>query len=59
MRATITCIAALAAAAVTAGAAELRLSGPYTHDNLSIYLVHGQDRSQKKYLTLSEAMDQH
>jgi hypothetical protein len=59
MRATIACIAALAAAAVTAGAAELRLSGPYTHDNLSIYLVHGQDRSQKKYLTLSEAMDQH
>jgi hypothetical protein len=59
MRATITCIAALAALAVTADAAELRLSGPYTHDNLSIYLVHGQDRFQKKYMTLAEALEQH
>ena len=59
MRATITCVAALAALAVTTKAAELRLSGPYTHDNLSIYLVHGQDRFQKKYLTLAEALEQH
>jgi hypothetical protein len=59
MRATITCVAALAALAVTTKAAELRLSGPYTHDYLSIYLVHGQDRFQKKYLTLAEALEQH
>lgn len=59
MKVTITCIAALAAIAVTADAAELRLSGPYAHDNLSIYLVHGQDRFQKKYLTLAEAIEQH
>ncbi|MGO9097594.1 MAG: ARPP-1 family domain-containing protein [Bryobacteraceae bacterium] len=59
MRLTATCMAALAAASMTAGAAELRLSGPFTHDNLSIYLVHGQDRVQKKYLTLAEALEQH
>lgn len=48
--------AALAAAAVLGSSAELKLSGPYTHDNLAIYLVHGQDRVQTKYLTLSEAI---
>ena len=53
-----TCIAALAAFTVTAQPAELRLSGPYAHDNLSIYLVHGQNRVQKRYLTLTEAMQQ-
>ncbi len=59
MKLTATCMAALAALTITAEAAELRLSGPYTHDNLSIYLVHGQDRFQKKYLTLAEALEQH
>ena len=59
MKLTGMCAAALAIAATTASAAELRLSGPYLHDNLSIYLVHGQDRTQKKYLTLSEALAQH
>ncbi len=59
MRLITTCIAALAALTVTTEAAELRLSGPYTHDNLSIYLVHGQDRFQKKYLTLAEALERH
>jgi len=59
MKLTGTCIAALAAFALITEAAELRLSGPYVHDNLSVYLVHGQDRVQKKYLTLSEALEQH
>jgi hypothetical protein len=58
MRLIATCAAALAA--ITLGhAAELRLSGPFTHDNLSLYLVHGTDRSPTKYLTLSEALEQH
>ena len=47
------------ACGMIADAAELRLSGPYTHDNLSIYLVHGKDRVQTRYLTLSEALSQH
>jgi hypothetical protein len=51
-------IAAFAAAAIVTQAAELRLSGPYKHDNLYLYLVHGQDRVQKKYLTLTEAIQQ-
>ncbi len=59
MRLTTTFLAALAALTLTADAAELRISGPYTHENLAIYLVHGPDRMQKKYLTLAEAMEQH
>lgn len=58
MRLTTTCFAVLAAIAGGGQAAELRLSGPYTHDNLSIYLVHGPDRVNKKYLTLNEAIAQ-
>lgn len=35
------------------------LSGPYTHDNLTVFLVHGPDRlAGKKYLTLQEALEQ-
>jgi ARG/rhodanese/phosphatase superfamily protein len=38
---------------------EYRLSGPYTHANLSIFLIHGASRRPgAKYLTLQEAMDQ-
>jgi hypothetical protein len=58
MTLTATCTAALAAVTLIAQAAELRLSGPYAHDNLAIYLVHGKDRVQKKYLTLAEAIEQ-
>ena len=59
MRLALTSLAALAAFTNLGRAVELRLSGPFTHDNLSIYLVHGQDRMQTKYLTLSEALEQH
>ena len=39
--------------------AALVFSGPYTHKNLTIYLVHGPDRIQAKdFLTLAEAMEQ-
>lgn len=58
MKLTTTCLAALAAIAGGGQAAELRLSGPYTHENLSIYLVHGQDRVNKTYLTLADAIAQ-
>lgn len=35
------------------------LSGPYTHDNLTVFLVHGPDKlAGRKYLTLQEALDQ-
>ena len=43
----------------TAPAADLRISGPYTHDNLSIYLLHSStNQAGKQLLTLQEAMDQ-
>lgn len=34
------------------------LSGPYSHDNLTVFLVHGKEKiSGKKILSLTEAMD--
>jgi hypothetical protein len=38
---------------------EYRLSGPFTHDNLTIFLIHGGNKSAKTLLTLDEAIDQH
>lgn len=41
-------------------AEDLRLSGPYTHENLSIFLIHSSagNSAGKKLLTLQEAMQQ-
>ena len=34
------------------------LTGPYTHGNLAVYLVHGADAVDTSgYVTLEEAMD--
>ena len=34
-----------------------RVSGPYTHENLSIFLIHGKDSIRgKTFLTLQEAL---
>jgi hypothetical protein len=39
--------------------AEYRLSGPYTHDNLTVFLVHGPETLDgKNFLTLQEALEQ-
>jgi hypothetical protein len=36
-----------------------RLSGPYTHENLTVYLIHGEDAvKDKNFLTLDEALEQ-
>ena len=35
-----------------------RLSGPYTHKNLTVFLVHGKDLTTKSFLTLQEALAQ-
>jgi hypothetical protein len=35
-----------------------RLSGPYTHKNLTVFLVHGKDQTHKTFLTLQEALAQ-
>ncbi len=40
-------------------ASNYRLSGPFTHKNLSIYLIHGKDLIEgKTFLTLQEALEQ-
>ena len=37
---------------------DYKLSGPYTHENLTIFLVHGQDNPLgKPFLTLQEALE--
>src|SRR5713226_2686204 len=40
-------------------AADYRFSGPYTHDNLTIFLIHGTDRvTGENFLPLQEALAQ-
>lgn len=39
-------------------ASSYRFSGPYTHENLTVFLVHGEDRIKKTFLTLEEALAQ-
>ena len=51
--------AGLPLAAQTQHPGEYKISGPFTHDNLSVFLIHGPSRSAKNMLTLEEAIDQH
>ena len=37
---------------------DYRITGPYTHENLSIFLIHGSSRPLKNLLTLEEAVAQ-
>ncbi len=37
---------------------DYRISGPYGHENLSVFLIHGPNRSSRKLLTLEEALDE-
>ena len=40
-------------------AASYRFSGPYTHDNLTIFLIHGADQiKDRDILTLEEALNE-
>jgi len=44
---------------ITAESGDYRLSGPYTHRNLAIFLVHGKNSMKgKSFLTLQEALVQ-
>lgn len=48
--------AASAAPGVQAG--QYTISGPYVHNNLAVFLIHGPDKlKDKNYLTLQEAME--
>jgi len=42
----------------SSGQSNYRLSGPYTHGNLTVFLVHGKDLTNKTFLTLQEALAQ-
>jgi ElaB/YqjD/DUF883 family membrane-anchored ribosome-binding protein len=46
-------------AAQTEHAGEYRISGPFTHDNLSVFLIHGSLKAAKPLLPLEEAIAQH
>ena len=39
-------------------ASNYQLSGPYTHKNLTVFLVHGKDQTTRTFLTLQEALAQ-
>jgi hypothetical protein len=51
--------ATLTLSAQTRRASDYRITGPYTHENLSVFLIHGPNTTTKKLLTLEEAIDQH
>lgn len=51
--------AAIPTTAPTLTAGGFLITGPYTHENLSVFLIHGPDRLKgKDYLTLDEALAQ-
>ncbi|MDP8979595.1 MAG: hypothetical protein M3O35_03275 [Acidobacteriota bacterium] len=58
-RGALALILGFAALPLAAQPVKMRISGPYTHDNLSLYLVHGPNRSDRKLITLDEAIAQH
>ena len=66
MKASILCVVSFLLLCATFARAEdelkhgaYRISGPYVHENLTIYLVHGESQpNAKQYITLGEAMEQ-
>jgi hypothetical protein len=40
-------------------AAEYRITGPYIHENLSVFLIHGQSRPGNHLVTLEQAVAEH
>ena len=52
------CVLAALAASWSVRAADYRLSGPFTHENLSVFLIHGPSQSSRHFLTLQEALEQ-
>jgi hypothetical protein len=51
-------IAAADAPPAPVAAGQYTLSGPYTHDNLTLWLIHGPDKLKgRSFLTLQEALD--
>ena len=58
-RSLLCCAVPILSISLAASPEEYRFSGAYTHDNLSIFLIHGAQRqSARSFLTLKEALDQ-
>src|SRR5262245_59074038 len=53
---TITALLCIAADTPSPSPAGGTMSGPYTYDNLTLYLVHGPGTVKTDYLTLDEAL---
>jgi hypothetical protein len=45
--------------AQTQRAGDYKITGPYTHENLTLFLIHGPNKTTRNLLTLEEAIDQH
>ena len=53
------CAVPMLSISLAASPEDYRFSGPYTHDNLSIFLIHGAPRQRTRaFLTLQDALDQ-
>src|SRR5438045_1972500 len=52
-------VSSTANAPKAAGGDDENVTGPYTHQNLAVFLIHGTDRTAgHKYITLQEALEQ-
>jgi hypothetical protein len=49
-------VLAVAAAATMSAASAYKITGPFTHDNLTVFLIHGPGRAPKNLLTLEQAI---
>ena len=59
LRSCVLCCAGLFTAGMAGSAEDYRLSGPYTHDNLTIFLIHSsKTQPHRDFLTLEQALDQ-
>jgi hypothetical protein len=54
-----TCVLALAAAATLSAGDAYKITGPFTHDNLTVFLIHGSGTTTNTLLTLEEAIAEH
>ena len=52
-------LAGLAAFGAAPAAEDIRVTGPVTHENLSVYFIHGRSTPGKVPLTLEEALAKH
>jgi hypothetical protein len=58
-RSLLSCAVPMLSISLAAAPENYRFSGPYTHENLSIFLIHGAQKQRiSSFLTLQEALDQ-